>query len=88
MSFALSPHTVNIHLAKTTLSKLVEAVASGRNPEGVVIARNGKPAARLVPLANPVAPVQRIGIAKGKFPPVNDNVAKNQTIANLFLESP
>ena len=37
---------VNIHQAKSTLSKLVERVESG---EEIVIARAGKPVARLVP---------------------------------------
>ena len=37
---------VNIHQAKSTLSKLVERVESG---EEIVIARAGKPIARLVP---------------------------------------
>lgn len=39
-------HTVNIHEAKTELSKLIEAVSRG---EDVIIARNGEPVARLVP---------------------------------------
>ncbi|MDN5895513.1 MAG: type II toxin-antitoxin system prevent-host-death family antitoxin [Nocardioides sp.] len=38
--------TVNVHEAKTTLSKLLEQVAAG---ERVVIARAGKPVADLVP---------------------------------------
>ncbi|WP_300404974.1 type II toxin-antitoxin system prevent-host-death family antitoxin [uncultured Nocardioides sp.] len=37
---------VNVHEAKTTLSRLLEAVESG---EHVVIARAGKPVANLVP---------------------------------------
>ena len=37
----------NIHKAKTTLSKLIEQAEAG---EDVVIARNGKPAVRLVPI--------------------------------------
>jgi prevent-host-death family protein len=37
---------VNIHEAKSTLSRLVEAVLAG---EDVVLARAGKPAVRLVP---------------------------------------
>jgi prevent-host-death family protein len=41
---------VNIHEAKTTLSKLVELVESG---EEVIIARGGRPVARLVPAAEP-----------------------------------
>jgi prevent-host-death family protein len=38
--------TVNIHEAKTHLSRLIEEVAAGGE---VIIARNGKPVARLVP---------------------------------------
>jgi prevent-host-death family protein len=45
--------TVNIHAAKTQLSRLVDAAAGG---EEIIIARAGKPVARLVPLAEP-APV-------------------------------
>ena len=37
-----------MHEAKTTLSKLVERAEAG---EEIVIARNGKPVARLVPVA-------------------------------------
>ena len=39
--------TVNVHEAKTHLSRLLEAVEAG---EDVVIARAGKPIARLVPV--------------------------------------
>lgn len=42
--------TVNVHEAKTHLSRLLEAVESG---EEIVIARAGKPVARLVPDAGP-----------------------------------
>lgn len=42
---------VNIYEAKTQLSKLVDAAAAG---EEVIIARAGKPAARLVALNRPV----------------------------------
>ncbi len=47
---------VNIYDAKTHLSELVQRAAAG---EEIVIARNGKPAARLVSLAPP--PVRRQG---------------------------
>ena len=40
--------TVNVHEAKTHLSRLLDAVEAG---EDVVIARAGKPIARLVPVA-------------------------------------
>jgi prevent-host-death family protein len=39
--------TVNMHEAKTHLSRLIEDVAAG---EEVIIARNGKPVARLLPV--------------------------------------
>ena len=40
--------TVNIHEAKTHLSRLIEEVAGG---DEVIIARNGTPVARLLPIA-------------------------------------
>ena len=43
--------TVNVHEAKTHLSRLLARVEAG---EEVVIARNGKPVARLVPVPVPV----------------------------------
>lgn len=54
---------VNIHEAKTSLSKLVERVEAG---EEIVIARAGKPAARLVPLATPRTRRQ-LGLLKGRL---------------------
>jgi prevent-host-death family protein len=53
--------TVNVHEAKTTLSKLLEEVERGGE---VVIARNGKPVARLVPV--PRKP-RRPGSLKGRI---------------------
>jgi prevent-host-death family protein len=56
-------HTVNIHEAKTNLSRLVEEVAAGQE---VIIAKAGKPMARLVPLA--AAPKRRrLGWFKGQL---------------------
>lgn len=57
---------VNMHDAKSRLSALVEAVESGAETE-IVIARNGKPAARLVPMPSKPDVSKRIGIAKGQF---------------------
>ena len=57
--------TVNMLQAKSTLSKLVEAIESGREEE-VIIARNGRPAAKLVPVEDVVLG-HRIGVAKGRF---------------------
>ena len=49
--------TVNIHAAKTQLSRLVDQAAAG---EEIIIARAGKPVARLVPLAAPLAAQKRV----------------------------
>jgi prevent-host-death family protein len=55
--------TVNMHQAKSTLSRLVERVLAG---EDVVIARNGEPLVRLVPVAKERKP--RVpGRGKGKI---------------------
>ena len=55
--------TVNIHEAKTQLSRLVEEAAGGRE---IVIARAGRPVARLVRLAAPVRPKQ-LDLLRGKI---------------------
>ena len=58
-------HVVNIHAAKTHLSRLVDAVATG---EEIVIARSGKPVARLVPLWDVQSrPRRRLGMLAGKL---------------------
>jgi prevent-host-death family protein len=74
--------TFNMLEAKSNLSRLVESVETGAERE-VIIARNGRPAARLVAI-KAVRAGQRIGIAKGKFT-VPDNIdADEASIANLF----
>jgi prevent-host-death family protein len=54
---------VNIYNAKTQLSKLIEEAAAGND---VVIARGGKPVARLTRLDAPKRKL-RLGILKGKI---------------------
>lgn len=54
---------VNIHQAKTSLSKLVERAEAG---EEVIIARAGKPAAKLVPLTR-ARGSRQLGLLDGKF---------------------
>ena len=46
-------NVINMHEAKTTLSRLVERAIAG---EDVVIARNGTPLVRLVPVAKKAEP--------------------------------
>ena len=55
--------TINIHAAKTHFSRLVERAARG---EEIVMARDGRPLARLVPLAAPRRR-RRLGLLKGKI---------------------
>ena len=54
---------VNIHEAKTHLSKLLRRVTAG---EEIVIARAGKPVARLVAVAEPPRP-RELGRDRGKI---------------------
>lgn len=55
--------TVNVHAAKTHLSKLLERVERG---EEIVIARAGRPVARLVP-ERPKPKRRQLGTAKGQI---------------------
>lgn len=55
--------TINIHEAKTHLSRLVEEVAAGTE---IIIAKAGKPMARLTPISARVRKKQ-LGLLKGKI---------------------
>lgn len=55
---------VNIHEAKTHFSKLLARVMQG---EEIVIAKSGKPVARLIPERSPVTARRVPGIDKGKI---------------------
>ena len=74
--------TVNMLEAKTNLSRLVEAVESGAETE-IVIARNGRPAARLVPVRRPNMG-RRLGVAKGVFK-VPDTIDTDNAIVEALL---
>ena len=57
--------TVNIHAAKTHLSRLVDAAAAGQE---IIIARAGRPVARLVALASLTTRPRRVlGAMAGRF---------------------
>ena len=60
---ARTPKQVNIHEAKTGLSRLVERVEAG---EEIVIARAGTPVAKLVGL-KPARARRRLGLLDGRF---------------------
>ncbi len=74
---------VNMLQAKSTLSRLVEVIELGQEKE-IVIARNGRPVARLVPMATSPS-AERIGVAKGLFV-VPDNIdSHNDEVARLVM---
>lgn len=59
----MSKSIVNVHAAKTQFSKLLERAEAG---EEIVIARGGKPVARLVPLRGARRAGRRPGLLKGR----------------------
>ncbi len=75
--------SVNVHEAKTNLSKLLDAVESGREKE-VIIARNGKPVGRLTAFAEKPRKPIRLGLAKGKFVVPDDIDELNPLIEKMF----
>ncbi len=76
--------TINIYEARNQLSRLVELVESGAERE-IVLARNGKPAARLVPLQEK-RPI-RFGLARGEIRAPDDIHAGDAEIQAMFDES-
>ena len=75
--------TINMLEAKTSLSRLVESIEQGDERE-IILARNGRPAARLVALDTRPAGI-RIGVAKGAFDVPDDIDVHNADVARLFL---
>jgi len=75
--------TVNIHDAKTHLSRLLEHVANG---EPFVIAKAGKPVAKVVPIDGvDTSGSSRIGFMDGQFSVPDDfDSMGEQEIATLF----
>ncbi|MER8784569.1 type II toxin-antitoxin system prevent-host-death family antitoxin [Mesorhizobium sp. M1006] len=75
--------TVNIHEAKTHLSRLVDRAAKG---ESFIIAKSGKPMVKVVAIAAPAAgEMRRVGFMAGRFsvPDDFDRMADDE-IEKLF----
>lgn len=73
--------TVNIHEAKTHLSKLVAEAASG---QPFIIAKAGQPLVKVVPLDAPATP-QRLGFLAGEIRVPDDfNRMGDDEIAAMF----
>lgn len=72
---------INIHEAKTHLSRIVDEVAAGSE---VVIAKAGKPMARLNPVTQ-VARPKKLGLLKGKIKiPDNFNAPLDPDVIDRF----
>lgn len=72
---------VGMHEAKTKLSQLVERAEAG---EEIVIARNGTPVARLVPVANTNALASVHGTLRGRVQIAEDFDELPEDIADAF----
>jgi prevent-host-death family protein len=73
--------TVNIHEAKTHLSRLIDEVAAGAE---ITIAKAGKPMARLSPINAPVQE-KHLGLLKGKIKVAEDfNTPLSDDVLALF----
>lgn len=57
----MKPRIINVHEAKTHLSRLLEEVRGGQE---IIVAKGGKPCARLVPLDQPSE--RPMGFVKGR----------------------
>ena len=74
-------NTVNIHEAKTHLSRLIDEVAAGAE---IIIAKAGKPMARLSPISVP-AREKHLGLLKGKIKVADDfNMPLDDAVLGLF----
>ena len=75
--------TINIHEAKTHLSRLLEEAVNG---EPFIIAKAGKPMVVVTSLTSPTkAPLQRLGFMVGQFQVPDDlDEAGDEEIADLF----
>ena len=77
-------HKVNIHEAKTHLSRLIEEVEAG---EEVIIARNGKPVARLTPVQKTRSP-RTPGGWEGQVRIADDFDETSEDLIGAFYNSP
>lgn len=78
----ITMQVVNIHDAKTNLSKLIEKTSKG---EEVIIAKAGKPVAKLSPYKEKLKP-RKLGLWKGKVWVPKDFDKEDEEINKLFYE--
>jgi prevent-host-death family protein len=79
---------INISKAKSNFSRLIAAIETGGEAE-IVIARNGRPVARLVPVAIAPDPSRRLGLLAGKYASMTleEFDAENGRIAAIFPDN-
>lgn len=76
---------VNVHHAKTNLSKLIWRAEAG---DEVIIARDGKPVVKLVPVQSLPRKLFKAGALKGRLRVPADFLAPDSEIELLFQQSP
>jgi prevent-host-death family protein len=76
---------VNVHHAKTNLSKLILRAEAG---EEVVIARDGKPVIKLVPVQSSSPKIFKPGAFKSRLRVPSDFLVPDQKIELLFAHPP
>lgn len=78
--------TINIHAAKTQLSRLVEQAAAG---EEIIIAKAGKPVCRLVPLQTESKALRTLGLGAGEWQvPADFDEPLPGNVIDDFYENP
>jgi prevent-host-death family protein len=75
--------TLNLYEARANLSRLVDEAAKG---ESIVIAKDGKPLAALVPVARVAQAPFEFGTSKGKIHIADDTPETDAEIERLFTE--
>lgn len=78
--------TVNIHAAKTNLSKLVEKASKG---ESFIIAKAGRPMVQVSAYIPPPDPAKRVGFMAGMLEVPDDfDIMGSENIRALFEDGP
>ena len=78
------PTVVNVHEAKTQLSKLLRRVEAG---EEIIIGRAGRPVARLTPFTSPDLPSRKPGGWEGQVVMADDFDALPDDVVEAFYGS-
>jgi len=74
---------VNIHEAKTNLSKLIEKAVHG---ESFVIAKSGKPMVTVTAYTPPPDPAKRVGFLKGRLEVPADFDSMGKAVIQAMFE--